>query len=343
MRCPDFNDLQACAQLADVFTKKHYDLKLLRDGQEYPVIVRAIEDHFNNQERRKTLLLPELAHENETVAVFSDYGGESKDSRCFTYSFLVCAWQQTGLFHQLMAEIRRKYCLEDKEISFKDLRYGPIKRALDDYLSALDFVPGLLFTVIVEKGAASLVGHNAETKETVEALRQKDFGEWKPTVVEKLLRVCHVSAYLVSLLVSNGQKVFWMTDDDAIAANDGLARYWLRIFGNLLSHFCKPELSFIGGGRPFEGKHLQTLDLLSSADIVAGCVEHYFTRVSNGFEDAKEEVGKVLRWLCHDGILLKKQAVTIMKADTGGVLAGSVNLELAEPDVTKIQIPILRP
>ena len=102
MRLPDFNDPVACAQFADAFTKKNYDLKILRDGQEYPVIIRAIEDHFNNLERRKTLLLPELAHKNETVAVFSDYGGESKDSKCFTYSFLVCAWNQTGMFASLM-------------------------------------------------------------------------------------------------------------------------------------------------------------------------------------------------------------------------------------------------
>jgi NTP pyrophosphatase (non-canonical NTP hydrolase) len=294
-------------------------------------------------ERRKTLLLPELAHENESVAVFSDYGGESKDSKCFTYSFLVCAWNQTGMFASLMKYLRGRHCLRDKEISFKDLRYGPINRALDDYLSALNFVPGLLCTVIIEKGAASLVGHKTETGEILEALKKNDVGEWKPAVAEKLLRVCHVSAYLVALLASKGQKVFWMTDHDAIAANELLAEYWLKLFANLLSHYCREDLSFIGGGRPFEGKHLETLDLLSSADIVAGCVEHYYTRTSNGREDMKEEVGKVLRWLCHDGILLKKQLVTIMKADTGGVIAGSVNLELADPDVTKVRIPVVRP
>lgn len=343
MQLPDFNDQRACAEFADVFTKRNYDLKLLKDGQKYPVIVRAIEDHFNNLERRKTLLLPELAHENETVAAFSDYGGESKDSRCFTYSFLVCAWQQTGLFHGMMAHIRNKHHLGDKEISFKDLRYGQINRALDEYLCALNFVPGLLFTVIIEKGAASLVPHALETKEILEVMKQNDFGEWKPTIVEKLLRVCHVSAYLVALLASKGQKVFWMTDHDAIAANQRLEVYWLKLFGNLLFRYCREKPSFIGGGRPFQGKHLQTLDLLSSTDIVAGSLEHYFTRTSNGYEDMKEQVGKVLRWLCHDGILLKKQAVTIMKADTGGVIAGSVNLELADPDVTKTRIPIIRP
>ena len=204
-------------------------------------------------------------------------------------------------------------------------------------------MPGLLFTLIIEKGAASLVPHASETKEILEGLKQNGFGEWKPTVVEKLLRACHVSAYLVALLASKGQKVFWMTDHDAIAANERLAAYWLKLFGNLLSHYCREEPSFIGGGRPFDGKRLETLDLLSSADMVAGCFEHYFTRTLDGHEDMKEEVGKVLRWLCHDGILLKKQAVTIMKADTGGVMAGSVNLELADPDVTKIRIPLVRP
>lgn len=208
------------ARTADDFMKKDYDLCVLKETQEYPSILQIIEKHFKDQERRKILLLPELNYENETVAVFSDYGGESKDSRYNTYSFLVCALDHTYPFNGMMTFIRQKYGLNDKEISFKDFKYGPVSRALDDYLSALNLIPGLLFTVVVEKEADSI--SPSEIKEIVKTLKDNNMGEWKSGVVEKLLRICNISAYLVSLLIANGQKVFWMTDHDAIAANDNL-------------------------------------------------------------------------------------------------------------------------
>jgi len=337
-------ELKEFARIADLFTKKKYNLNVLKDDQEYPLLTKVIEDHFKNSEQRKTLLLPELGHQNESVAVFSDYGGESKDSNYYTYSFLICAWQQTGMFLNVMTEIRKKHKLEDKEISFKDFRYGPIKRGLDDYLSALNLVPGLLFTVVIEKKVGTLFSKDkADAKNIAVEMKQHGLGEWKLAVIEKLLCTCHVAAYLVSLLSEKEQKIFWMSDNDSIAANETAANHWQKIFCNILNYYSDHDFSLIGGVLPFKEKNTNTLDLLSSCDIVAGSIEHYYTRMSKNIEDLKEEADKVLRWLCFDGLMLKKHAVILKKGEGKNIIAGSIKFELKETDMNKTPIKIIRP
>ena len=53
-------EIQKFTRLADLFTKRKYNLNILSEEHEYPLLSKAIEDHFKNSERRKTLLLPEL-------------------------------------------------------------------------------------------------------------------------------------------------------------------------------------------------------------------------------------------------------------------------------------------
>ncbi len=331
-------------KIADLFTKKKYNLDILKKENEYPLLSQAIEDHFKNSERRKTLLLPELTYENKTISIFSDYGGESNNSNYLTYSFLISAWDHLGRFHQAMAEIREKHDLKDKEISFKDFRYWPIKRGLDDYLSALNIVPGMLFNVIVEKEVTSFFSKDKkQTDEILLKLKNNDLGEWKPAIVEKLLRVCHISAYLVSLLSQKDQKIFWMTDDDSIAANQKAISYWLSIFNNLLNYYSHHSYSLVGGAVPFKDRDLKTLDLLSCPDISAGSIEHYYTRMSKSIDDIKEEADKVLRWMCHDGLMLKKHSIIVKKGEGKNLISGSLKFNLKVPDITKVLIPLIRP
>lgn len=341
---PTSEELKELTKIADLFTKKSYTLNILKDGQIYPAVTSAIENHFKNCERRKVLLLPELTYKNETIAVFSDYGGESKDSAYLTYSFLVCAWQQTGIFQRVMSDVRIKHRLGSKEISFKDFSYGPISRALDDYLAALNTVPGLLFTMVAEKSVFALSPRDkAESERMATELRKCGLGIWKGNVVEKLLRICHISAYLVSLLSTEGQKVYWMTDNDSIAANDNLAKHWLDIFNRLLHYYSNHSYSLIRGSVPFDKKETSLLDLLSATDICAGSIEHYFTRVSKGIGDIKVAADKVIQWLCHDGIMLKKHHIIARAAEDGGANIGSLIFNPNGPDNTKIPIYLVRP
>ena len=102
--------------------------------------------------------MPDLAaFENDSVAIFSDYGGESC-GRFNTYSALVCGIGYTGLFQKKMKSVREKHALREKEIAFKDFGMGALRRALPDYLDALDHLPGLLCTLVIDKRIPTVFG-----------------------------------------------------------------------------------------------------------------------------------------------------------------------------------------
>jgi hypothetical protein len=263
------------------------------------------------------LLLPDLsAFGNGTVGIFSDYSGEG-GGKYDTYSFLLCGWDYLDHFRGEMKKIRAEFKLGDKEIEFKDFGMTPIQRALPAYLDALNgYVVGLLLTVVVEKRLVSLFGPRSKSthRALTQKLREKGFGTLKPAIAEKLFRVVHIGAYLTALLSHDGQKVFWMSDHDAICANSEAHNRMLALYQNVLGLYTERQFPLIGGAVPFKERSTDYLDLLSAADIVAGTLGRYFTdrdEVGEQNVRVKEGAGKVLVWLGHDALSLKKLCIMI--------------------------------
>lgn len=342
-RQPTKQEYEQLMSLAEDFVLQNPTAQVLKKDREYPLVARAIEDHFNKLNERKKLILPELKTRGDAIAVFSDYGGEHKSSKYRTYSFLVCSFDNflMATFFKRMKEIRKKYKLEEKEIAFKDFKFGPIKRSLDEYLTALShFVPGLLFTLVVDKDIDTLYGENGK-KDKVNAsnkLQELGIGKWKPDVAEKLTTVVHIISYLVSLLSDKRQKIFWMTDHDSIAEEKSI-QDTLNFFSEILYYYSDYEHPLISGGVPFKEKCIMTLDLLSSTDIVAGSLEYYFTSLRNKTEKNNESAYKVLEWLANDGIGLKKQTILVKKVGND-IVTSSINFSLSEEN-NDIFIPVM--
>ena len=215
---------------------------------------------------------------------------------------------------------------------------GQVQRSLPDYLTALNVVPGFLFTLAVDKRFTSLFGpQGKETRELIaQALAQTGAGERKPEVNEKLLRVVHVAAFLTGLLAHDGQKIFWMTDHDAIAPTHEMHEKMLILFQRVLGTYARREFSFpsMSGAVPFEERDLHTLDLLSSTDIVAGSLDQYLAQTEAvPVEDIKVKQGcdRVLQWLAHDGIGLKKMNVIMRPCENGAIEAATLELDLQNP------------
>lgn len=335
------------SDFAAQMTLHNVNLSIVPDTDDYPWFIREFQRQLLALEERCELLLPNIRDNNESIAIFSDYGGESHDSKYLTYSFLICAWNQTGLFTREMEALRNDVGLNTpfKEIAFKDLRYGPIHRSLDRYLKNLsNYVNGYLLTVVIEKSAKSIFGvdHKSTLDFATKTLFENGFGRWKPEVAEKILRITHFVAYLVALLSRPGQKIIWMTDNDSIAPTGERFMDVLNLFENLLRHYCKHKFSTIGGAVPFKEKTAEFLDLLSAPDIVAGSIEHYFNRFhgANGEPLIKEEVGRVLRWLSHQGVALKKHT-TIIRRNSEGLVSGTLKFELKESNPDAIFVPVV--
>ena len=319
--------IQKITEFANALAWKKPDLNVLRpeySGQ-YPPIAEAMQRQIIMSDWRKRLVLPDLrAFKNQTVALFTDCGGESKDAKYFIYSTFVCAWDLSGPFSEMMKNVRQRHGLGSKEIAFKDFRMGQVRRSLPNYLTALNAVPGFLFTLAVDKRLTSLFGpRGKETNELIaQGLMEAGIGERKPEVNEKLLRVVHVAAFLTGLLAHDGQKIFWMTDNDAISPTQEMHKKTLLLFQRALGLYARKDFTFpvLGGALPFEEGSVQMLDLLSSTDIVGGTLDQYLTQLDSvPAEDVKVKQGcdLVLQWLAYDGIGLKKMTIIMRPGKEG--------------------------
>ncbi|MDM5277496.1 hypothetical protein QUF95_08885 [Paenibacillus silvae] len=265
------------------------------------------------------MVLPNFEN-SSSVIITSDYGGEASNSKYLTYTFTFDDYELlNGIYKKEILKIREKYGLNEpyKEISFKDVRYGPIQRALKEYLHVMNWgLNGLVFTLVISKEVLSMFGENNKNtlKELSKILEQNTLGKWAPKNAEKVQRIVATMGYLTHLLIPDGKKIFWMTDEDSIMANEKMATATINIFSNVLNSFEKKrEYSTIVCAKPFEkGTDPVFLDILSLSDLVAGSLEHYYT---NGNVDSNEGAKVVLGWLANHGVMLKKQTLLIELKD----------------------------
>ena len=313
---------------------------------QYSFLLTSIDSVLKDKLKRKTLFLPELTKNgNQTIAIYSDYGGEIKESKYFTYSFLFCGHNHSFGFPDEIKKLRIKHRLNDTEIAFKGFHYCPMIRLLPEYLNTLNFsVVGLLVTIVVDKQISSFFTTKTQLSELTEILEKEQLGSWKLLIAEKLLRIVHIIAYFIGLLSADGQKIFWMTDNDGIAPNPEKHMLSLELLQRVLPLYTKNEFSMFGSATPFGKDNVGYYDFLSSTDITAGSVEQYFTRKCNAKDDdiiVKDGADKVLKWLANDGIGLKKINIVIEK-QTDGLLASETVFSEIEEDknAVKIFVPI---
>ena len=131
--------------LARRTTRVNPPVQVLRPDlmDQYAPIAHVLQNAFTAALSRRDLLLPDLQDfGTQTTAIYSDCSGES-DGSYLTYSFLVCGWNNSFAAYPELKTVREKHGLGQKEIGFKDLGYGPMRRGHSNYLNTLDFyVPG---------------------------------------------------------------------------------------------------------------------------------------------------------------------------------------------------------
>lgn len=277
-----------------------------------------------------TVMLPNL-HPSNFVGIFSDYGGDEKDSAYFTYSFLFIALDAalsldiTGTLDRIRA--RHGLDTPRKEVSFKDLRYGQLDRAVPEWLDAVNGIPGMLFTLVVDKTARSIVTRNSdEALDTlVGEMIAHDIDAWrKRKTAERSLRIGHCVAYWCSLLCREDQQVIWITDRDSVAENASATDSMKRLVPSALAQYRNDlRVTFaFGADHELPPQFRNMKDFTSYADLVAGSVANGFTAAIPRSTDTKSKIVHILRWLAWQHIGLKK--VTILIRPEGNGLWGGI-------------------
>lgn len=315
-------------------------IPILNEGESIPLLFKALNDGLMSKLSSGELVLPNF-NDCETVAIFTDYGGEAKDSKYLTYTITLVGCNQLEFFNDTMKNIREKHQLNNpiKEIAFKDLKYGPIERSLDEYLNALNnFVNGISFTLVVDKEIHSLAEINEKNSKKLVAkiLEEQGFGTFKPDVAEKLYRIINLISYLVHLLVPYGKKIFWMSDQDSTIATEEKHHKVAKLFNNAIYNFENAKYDSVGYGKPFpKDEDTLFLDLLSISDLTAGAIEHYLTRqkkIASPDFTISSGADKILMWLSNNGLAFKKLTYTISYDDEKKAYNGAfLDFQLKNP------------
>ena len=309
-----------------------------------PIIFKLLNSSLEKRHQRKQLLLPNFEN-TDTVAIFSDYGGESKDSKYYTYSFVFVDYGELGFFSEKMSFIRKKYGMDNprKEISFKDAHYGQMFRCIDEYLSFTNnTINGLVFTLAVDKEIASITGAigKKELKQITEKLEGYSHGKWKPAMFEKSMRIIYTLTYFIKLLIPSGKKIFWMTDQDAIMANENKTEDTSKWLSNAIN-LCKnaPVYDVIGfSPKPYEEEDGYFFtDVLSLADLSAGSIEQLLTRKKGGSEILAPLAEKVIHWSSIQGLGLNKM-IFVVEGEGEKITGNFLDLEFPEYMKKAVQV-----
>ena len=224
---------------------------------------------------------------------------------------------------------------------------GQVNRSISDYLNALDLLPGFLFSLAIDKRIESVFGPNGKDtqKWIVEVLQSEGLGGRKPHVNEKMLRVVHIVAFLAGLFARDGQKIFWMTDNDAISETEEMHKQTLSLLQRVLTLYTRDNVNFpvLGGALPFPDKDTGTRDILSAADVVAGSLSQYLTqkaKVAPAEIRVKDGCDRVLQWLGHDGIGLKKMNVVMQAAQRGEIERATFEFRISQKPSGVTIIPV---
>lgn len=293
---------------------------------QYPFYSRLLAEEIHKIES-----LPDF-NNDKAIFVMSDYGGEHKAADFSTYAFLISSADKQTIFKEKTLSLRNANGLNEPfiEFAYKNLRYGSIKRALDQYLSVSDrFIHGVLITISIDKSIPSMFGEERREaqRQIADTLSKNDLGNWKGSEGEKLLRVCHPIAMFLALLTKEGQKFLWMSDKDAINedGNDRSFENTQHVFIHALRMYTDNKYDIYGFAKPID-KDPFTYDLLSLTDFAAGAIQEVLQHRIKG-RDIKinEEKSKIIRWLGTSSPFLKKVNLIFIK---NGETISSGNVKL---------------
>lgn len=249
-------------------------------------------------------IIPDFTNDN-SILIFSDYGGEHDGAQFYTYSFLICSEKSTEFFSNKSNEIRKKHSSNQplNEYSYKNLKYKPIANSIIEILDAADnSIEGLLFTVCIDRKISSVfdVDKNEARKKLIPLLINNNRGDWKINEGEKLLRICHPLALLISQLTTPYQKITWISDSDSINTN-GIRRNFSdteKIFKDCIKRYS-PSHSSNCYLKVIDPKNLKLIDALSLTDLAAGLTQEALSKFlhQKNHEVLTIEKQHILKWL----------------------------------------------
>jgi len=274
--------------------------------------------------------LPDL-RQARTVQIVTDISGSRQDGY-EVYSLLITGRDLLHEWDEERLAVRAAYLPDNRRFSYKQLNDKIRQRALLPFLAAADRIPGLLFSVAIETQLRSIFGSSDE----VAALANRF--KWKPQMMERLLRLLHFQGLLLAGLSHSGQKLLWLSDQDAILATPKMSRDVEGIMSGVLNMYLSHRMGragFMTTAIDQNDRHHE--DLAAIPDLSAGAC---FEQLRVGPIPATRRIptqgrsAPTLRWLGSQAGSLAKRflLLTAPKDGLGGVQMDWLKFDTSSPD-----------
>jgi hypothetical protein len=203
------------------------------------------------------------------LLLVADFCGHHQNQNFDTYTFLILDAAKNQEWLSWQHHFRHATLPNHRRMSFKALNDGMRRRALIPFMRAAAGIEGCLVQFAISKAGGSLFAEAAEG-ELGRALLKR----WKPHVQERLLRVLHLSAFLLSGLSVPDQDVIWIIDEDDIAANVTMLTDLTALFARVLSSYSSHTLRHIrcGTTATADDGGLSLEDLAAIPDLTTGAL-----------------------------------------------------------------------
>lgn len=290
-------------------------------------VIRNVDDGFlagidvvmKTLQQRRDEALPDF-HDDVGIFVASDYGGRHREAAYEAYSFVF-----TTPVRWMAWELERRRVREDlhlgRRMSYKNLSDTQRMNALPGFIGAASLLGGVTVTVLVHKRITSLLapGRGLDMKR-VELAR---FKAWRPSVVERMLRIIYLLTCFVAGFSSEGQRVLWMTDEDEIVANSKHHEDVVDVAATVLSRLAPHSLAKLEVvTTASDNGSLEIEDLTAIADLTAGGVVEVMTALAERGGSTGRSVARVvdpktrksvrlLHWISQTSLPLKHIVISV--------------------------------
>lgn len=274
----------------------------------------------------------------DTICIFSDYGGDNKESLYETISVLyvdIFASKDWEIKRQI---IRQQYLADGRRMSFKNLNDRKRREALIPFLDAADEIAGINVTLAIQKKIKFLYS-NMEAKDLLEK-HLHTTGKWKNYGFERVVRVSHLVSFLIAGLSFPNQNVYWVSDEDNLFANDAKSKDMAKILSGFSGVYVKHTLSELGiGTTKIDEEDRGIEDFTSIPDLMAGAVAEITTNLSKAYgggipeglasslpEKLRPKTDLLCRWLGDNTQRLKRTVIVIEDIGENRVFASFMSL-----------------
>ena len=285
--------------------------------------MELISEVIRNRELAAPDLLPNLQNSADLVLA-SDYAGEHQHSQFQVLGYLLADGSESiPSWDEARKDVRAKFLPDNRRIEFKGLGDGLKQKAILPFLNSANSINGLILCVAIDKAIQEIVPGLISAKDWTTV-------PWKPDAWEKLVRVAIFGSILVGGLSRPGQKLKWITDEDAIVANDKWVVDACRVIRTALWHYCPkcPDDVIMGIAGQIKDDR-QAEDLVSIVDLAVGSVTESLSSIGpagvpidtnivtpiHGQLSTKATI--IHSWLSTSDVPLKKLICMVRPADRG--------------------------